>query len=152
AATEPFNLITGPLLHVTLVRPADRARAVVLVSVHHIVADGWSMELLLRELEALYRGQTLPPLLLQYADFAVWQRAELNGDRLAALEAHWREELAGVPNVLDIPTDRPRPAVQRFRGGTTPIRVNPGLAKELEPLAQRNGMTVFMLALAAFQL
>ncbi|HEU4628280.1 MAG TPA: condensation domain-containing protein, partial [Gemmatimonadaceae bacterium] len=124
-AQRPFDLRTGPLLRAHLVRLDEAEYALVLV-MHHIVTDGWSMGIFFRELGALYpafaAGQPspLPPLPLQYADVARWQRAQLTGPRLAAQLAYWRQQLAELP-VLRLPTDHPRPAVPRFEGRARPL-------------------------------
>src|SRR6185369_1888089 len=120
-AAQPFDLRRGPLLRLRLMR-LDARDHVLLMTMHHIISDGWSMGVLLREVGSLYaafaagRPSPLPELPLQYADFAVWQRGWLQGATLEAQLAFWREELAGAPVVLDLPTDRPRPAVQTSRG------------------------------------
>src|SRR6185369_8378763 len=120
-AAQPFDLRRGPLLRRRLMR-LDARDHVLLMTMHHIISDGWSMGVLLRAVGSLYaafaagRPSPLPELPLQYADFAVWQRGWLQGATLEAQLAFWREELAGAPVVLDLPTDRPRPAVQTSRG------------------------------------
>ena len=126
-ALRPFDLERGPLFRVVLLRLAapsagEEAEHALLLTMHHIVSDGWSMGVLARELTALYaaflagRPSPLPELEIQYADFALWQRRRLQGEVLAAELAYWRDQLAGAP-VLELPTDRPRPPVQSFRGG-----------------------------------
>ncbi|HLX06676.1 MAG TPA: amino acid adenylation domain-containing protein, partial [Thermoanaerobaculia bacterium] len=120
-ARRPFALTRPPLLRATLLRRAP-GEAVLLLTVHHIVADGWSLDLLLRELAALYEAQAagrpcpLAPPLAQYADFVAWQRREQAGERLAEEIAHWRRRLAGAPTRLELPADRPEPAVPSGRG------------------------------------
>jgi amino acid adenylation domain-containing protein len=127
----------------------------VLFTLHHIVSDGWSMGVFFRELAALYvafaqgRPSPLPELPVQYADFAVWQRRRLAGEGLREQLDYWRRELAGVP-VLELPTDRPRPPVQRFAGAKQPFALPPGLSAELNDLARRSGASLFMLLLAGF--
>ncbi|HSF41611.1 MAG TPA: amino acid adenylation domain-containing protein, partial [Thermoanaerobaculia bacterium] len=153
-AARPFDLARGPLARTTLLR-LGREHHVALFTLHHIVSDGWSMGVLVQEVGALYaaflRGErpALPELPIQYADFALWQRQHLAGGVLAGQIAFWKEHLAGAPPVLDLPSDRPRPPVQRFRGARVstflPSDRLPGLA---EP---RPGTTPFMLLLAAFQ-
>ena len=124
---RPFDLERGPLLRVGFIP----VQSLLLVCVHHIVTDGWSMRIFLRELSALYRARcedqaaALAPLPIQYADFAVWQRQVLSGTRLQELLAFWRGELAGSP-ILDLVTDRPRPAVPSFRGGQRADRIDAG--------------------------
>ena len=124
---------------------------------HHIASDGWSMGILVREVAALYaafaagRPSPLPELPVQYADFAVWQSSWLQGEVLEREIAYWRQQLAGLPPLLELPTDRPRPAVQSFRGATRPVRLPAGLTGQMEALARREGATLFMVLLAGFQ-
>jgi acyl carrier protein len=155
-ARRPFDLGQGPLLRVSLVR-LEPERHLVLFSMHHVVSDAWSMSLLVRELGELYdafmagRPSPLPELPLQYADYASWQRSWLSGDVLAAELAWWRERLAGMPPALEVPTDRPRPAVQSLRGGVGTLVLPPGLVADLRALSRRQGATLFMTFLAAFK-
>ncbi len=152
-ARRPFDLQAGPLLRATLLRLADGDHAL-LLTMHHIVSDGWSLRVLIRELTALYAGDSLPALPVQYADFAAWQRGWLTGGTGGVLDAEiawWRERLAGLPAVLDLPTDRPRPAVRTSRGGVAGTVLPAHLAAGLEPLARRAGATSFMTVLAVFQ-
>ncbi|HYV80007.1 MAG TPA: condensation domain-containing protein, partial [Streptosporangiaceae bacterium] len=158
-AVRPFDLAAGPLLRITLLALAGTEH-VLLLTAHHIVSDGWSMGLLMGELGTLYgaasRGEPspLPDLPIQYADFACWQRRWLAGDVLAAELAWWRDRLAGMP-VLDLPTDRPRPAVQTARGASfrfpVPENEPAAWAEALRSLAHRARATPFMALLAAFQ-
>ncbi len=156
-ARRPFDLARGPLLRATLLRTADD-EATVLFNMHHVAGDGWSMGVLTRELSAMYearlRGEEarLPELPVQYADFAAWQRAWLSG---AVLEAHvgwWRAQLADAPALLELPTDRPRPAVPDGSGAWLPVRVGAETAAGLRALSRREGATPFMTLLAAWQL
>ncbi|RKH37600.1 non-ribosomal peptide synthetase, partial [Corallococcus sicarius] len=155
-AQRPFALATGPLQRARLLRLEPR-RYVLVLTLHHIVSDGWSMGLLVREMGALYAafhaGQPspLPELAFQYADFAAWQRGWLRGPALDAQLDWWRQQLSGAAPVLDLPTDRPRPAIQTFRGATVPVRMPGELALAVRQLCQREGVTPFMLLLAAFQ-
>src|SRR6185369_5849685 len=116
-----------------------------------------SMGILVREVAVLYaafaegRRSPLPELPMQYADFAVWQRSWLQGEVLEREIAYWKQHLAGLPPLLELPTDRPRPAVQSFRGATRPVRLAAGLTGQLEALARREGATLFMVLLAGFQ-
>jgi surfactin family lipopeptide synthetase A len=148
---RPFDLERGPLLRVGFIP----AQSLLLVCVHHIVTDGWSMRIFLRELSALYRARcadqaaALAPLPIQYADFAVWQRQVLAGTRLQELLAFWRGELAGSP-ILDLVTDRPRPAIPSFRGGSVPVALTPAITQRLQVLAHEHGATMFMGLLAVF--
>jgi len=153
---RPFDLTRDLLLRALLVRlgPAEH---VLLLTKHHIASDGWSTGILWRELGHLYAaaraGQppALPPLPIQYADYAVWQRQWLQGDVLAAQLAYWRTQLAGAPAQLALPTDRPRPAVQTGRGGHRTRPLPPALHAALEALSRQAGATLFMTLLAAFQ-
>ena len=155
---RPFDLASGPLLRGTLVRLADRENAL-LLTLHHVISDGWSMGVLVREVTALYAaavagrplGEALPPLPVQYADFSVWQSRRLSGETLAREIEHWREKLAGVPPFLELPTDRPRPPVQTFGGRSLPLWLEPGLAGRLSALALATGTTLFMVLLAGFE-
>ncbi|HKV07632.1 MAG TPA: amino acid adenylation domain-containing protein, partial [Thermoanaerobaculia bacterium] len=150
-AVQPFDLAAGPLLRSALLR-LDPERHVVLFSIHHIVTDGWSMALLMQEVAELYRAATagepspLPELPVQYADFALWQRAWLTGAALEEQTGWWHQSLAGAPHVLDLPTDRPRPAVQSLRGA----HVFALLPVDLEALSREHGATPFMTWLALF--
>jgi amino acid adenylation domain-containing protein len=156
AAGRSFDLAAGPLLRSLLLRSGPREH-LLLVVVHHIAADAWSLGLLLRELSALYaayrRGEEspLPELPLQYGDYAAWQRGWLRGDVLAAQLAWWRQALAGAPPLLDLPTDRPRPARQSFRGARLVHRLAPALGAGVRALGRTQGATGFMIHLAVFQ-
>jgi amino acid adenylation domain-containing protein len=154
-AGAPFDLEQGPLIRGRLVRlPADEN--VLLLTMHHIVSDGWSMEVLTRELGTLYdafrRGEPdpLPPLPVQYADYAAWQRKWVDGDVLREQAEYWTETLAGVPELLELPTDRPRPARQDFSGAALPVALDEGVAAALETLSRRHGTTLHMTLLAAW--
>ena len=154
-AGRPFDLATGPLLRGLLLRlgPAEHLLA---LTIHHIVFDGWSLGVLLRELAALYAAFTrglpspLPELPIQYADYAAWQAAELASPAMASRVSRWKERLAGAPPALELPADRPRPAVQSHRGGLLPLAVPAGLAAGLKDLAGREGGTLFMVLLAGY--
>ncbi len=153
---RPFDLERGPLARHTLLRLAPEEHILVL-AIHHIVSDAWSLELLLRELAALYGGfaggrpADLPDLPVQYADFAVWQRDWLSGDVLAGRLAWWRERLAGCPAALDLPADRPRPPVQTSRGRNYPWGLPPERTTALRELGRGAGSgTLFMTLLAGF--
>ncbi|HEV7518061.1 MAG TPA: amino acid adenylation domain-containing protein, partial [Thermoanaerobaculia bacterium] len=150
AARRPFDLRRGPLWRVSLLR-LGAAEHLLFVVLHHIVADGWSLGVLVRELEAHFShpvSDPLPELPIQYADFAAWQRDELTGEALEAQLAWWRRQLAGAPTLLELPTDRPRPAVQGFRGGSRPVRLDARLTAAVEGLARERGATPFMVLLA----
>jgi len=152
-----FDLQKGPLLHATLLRLNDDEH-VFLRTVHHLIFDGWSADVFVRELKALYEafiaGQPspLPPLSIQYADFALWQRQHLQGETLAAKLAFWKNQLAGAPPVLELPTDRPRPAKQTFRGVYQSFTLSRSLTKAVQALGQKEGATLFMILLAAFKI
>ncbi|HEX3127371.1 MAG TPA: amino acid adenylation domain-containing protein, partial [Thermoanaerobaculia bacterium] len=152
-AFRPFDLERGPLLRVLLVRLGAEERWAFL-NVHHLVSDGWSIGVLVRELGTLYGGGELPRLPIQYLDFAAWQRAWLEGEVLQEHIRYWRERLRGARTVLDLPADRPRPPVQTFRGALRPVRPLelPGaLVRDLATLGRRHGATLFMTLLAAWQ-
>ncbi|MGQ5876531.1 amino acid adenylation domain-containing protein [Serratia sp. IR-2025] len=157
AATQPFDLTQGPLVRAALIRLADEEH-LFLLTCHHIVSDGWSTGILLRELGALYgalrRGDAdpLPPLTLQYPDYAAWQRRYLTPERLAAQAQYWRETLIGAPALLTLPTDRPRPTVQSFSGGEVPIAIDAELTQALRQFSRQHGGTLFMTVLAAWSL
>ena len=157
AATQPFDLTQGPLVRAALIRLADEEH-LFLLTCHHIVSDGWSTGILLRELGALYgalrRGDAdpLPPLTLQYADYAAWQRRYLTPERLAAQAQYWRETLSDAPALLTLPTDRPRPTVQSFSGGEVPIAIDAELTQALRQFSRQHGGTLFMTVLAAWSL
>ncbi len=156
-ALRPFDLAAGPLLRASLLR-LDAETWALLFSMHHVVADGWSVGVLVREVSALYtafsRGASspLPPLPVQYADYAAWQRGWLTGAALDAQVAWWRERLAGAPPLLELPTDRPRPATQDGAGASVPFALGAGAAGALRALAREEGATMFMALLAGWQL
>ncbi|HYH45866.1 MAG TPA: condensation domain-containing protein, partial [Thermoanaerobaculia bacterium] len=158
-ARRKFDLARGPLLRVALLRKAAEDH-VALLTMHHIVSDGWSMGLLIGEVSRLYAAHRegwredqpspLPALPLQYVDYAEWQRGWLQGEVLERELAHWRRALAGVPP-LQLPTDRPRPAVQSFRGGDRVLRLSPEVTEGLNALAQAEQATLFTVLLAGYQ-
>jgi amino acid adenylation domain-containing protein len=154
--TRSFDLSNDPLLRTTLLQLAEESY-VLLLNMHHIVCDGWSMGIFIRELSALYEAfsngapSPLRELPIQYADFAHWQRQWLQGEVLAAHLVYWRQQLAGAPPVLELPTDRPRRAVQTFRGATQFLALPKPLSQKLKVLSQRWGVTLFMTLLATFQ-
>ncbi|HEX2092677.1 MAG TPA: amino acid adenylation domain-containing protein, partial [Longimicrobiaceae bacterium] len=156
-AWRSFDLAAGPLFRATLLRIAPDDHLLVLAQ-HHIVSDGWSMGVVFRELSAVYaalvRGEPRPlsELPVQYADFAVWQREWLRGETLERQVAYWRERLAGVPSLIELPTDRPRRAVQSTRGASYRFGIPRGTLDRLAALGRREGTTLFMTTLAAFQL
>ncbi|HEU0053517.1 MAG TPA: amino acid adenylation domain-containing protein, partial [Longimicrobium sp.] len=156
-AETPFDLGRDLLLRALLVRVAEDEHVLVLV-LHHIAGDGWSVGLLFSELAALYgafragEASPLPPLPVQYPDFAAWQRAWLDGGELNAQLAYWRARLAGAPAALELPTDRPRPATQSHRGEVLSFEVPPSLTRRARALARNEGATPFMVLLAVFDL
>jgi amino acid adenylation domain-containing protein/FkbM family methyltransferase len=155
AAARPFDLTRGPLLRALLVRLAPE-RHVLFLNLHHAVADGASVAVLVAETSALYeafaagRRSPLPKLPVQYADYAAWQRRTLTGDPVERLVAWWRERLAGAPPVIDLPLDRPRPRERSGRGGRRRIALDAGLGEALRALGRRRRATLFMTLLAGF--
>ena len=153
---RPFDLARGPLFRTLLLQLGDRDH-VLLLTVHHIVSDGWSMDVLIRELVmlnmAFSAGQPspLPELPLQYVDYAAWQREQLQGEALERQLTYWRKQLGGAPRLLELPTDRPRPAVQSSRGANQPVQLSRASSEALMALCGREGVTPFMALLAAFQ-
>src|SRR5437660_1665332 len=155
-ARRPFNLGADLMLRGLLVRLGEQDH-VVLLTMHHIASDGWSLGILTRELPALYaalaqgREPALAPLPIQYGDYAVWQREWLQGPELEQQLGYWKDQLAGAPAVLQLPTDRPRPAVQTYRGGRETVTLSRGLTDALHALSRSERVTVFMTLLGAFQ-
>ncbi|HEY3304677.1 MAG TPA: amino acid adenylation domain-containing protein [Candidatus Binatia bacterium] len=155
-ARRPFDLSRGPLLRIKLIQLGEQDHVLILI-VHHIVSDGWSMGVLYRELSALYRAFTddrpspLSDLPIQYADFAVWQREWLAGEVLESQLSYWKNQLAGAPAVLNLPADRPRPALQSFRGARESVELTKELIQGLHAVSRQNNVTLFMTLLAAFQ-
>ncbi|NOJ98439.1 amino acid adenylation domain-containing protein, partial [Corallococcus coralloides] len=153
---KPFDLMRGPLLRTLLLRLDARDHLLVL-TMHHAVSDGWSVAVLLRELGTLYsalaRGQawTLPELPVQYADYAAWQRDWLKGATLQQEVDYWKQSLTGAPPVLELPTDRPRPAVRTNAGTTLGFMLPLELSQKLSALAQKEGASLFMVLLAGWQ-
>ncbi|WP_394836403.1 amino acid adenylation domain-containing protein [Pendulispora rubella] len=153
-AHRPFDLGTGPLLRVTLVRLGEHEH-VLLVVLHHIVSDGWSMGVLIREVTELYATDAtdaeLPPLRIQYADYARWQREWLDGPAFEQQLAYWRQTLGSDPPVLSLPTDHPRPEERSYRGARHAFTLPQNLSGALRALGRAQGVTSFMLLLAGFQ-
>jgi len=154
-AIHAFDLTSEPLIKATLVILND-TEYWLLICMHHIVSDGWSMGVLVQELATLYEAYTqgqpspLTPLPIQYADFCLWQRQWLQGEVLQSQLSYWEDQLAGAPTLLSLPTDRPRPATQSFEGATQSFEVSWELTKKLTQLSQEQGVTLFMTLLAAF--
>ncbi|PYX07514.1 MAG: non-ribosomal peptide synthetase, partial [Acidobacteria bacterium] len=155
-AQTPFDLKTGPLVRAQLLRLAAEDH-ILLLTMHHIMFDGWSRRILVRELATLYEAycggkpSPLRDLNLQYADYAVWQRNNLQGQILERQLAYWRAQLAGAPASLDLPTDQPRPAVQTFRGAAKLFTFSKTLSEQLNALSRQQTATLFMTLLAGFQ-
>ncbi|HYR08361.1 MAG TPA: amino acid adenylation domain-containing protein, partial [Longimicrobium sp.] len=155
-ARRAFDLSAGPLFRAALLRLGEEDH-VLLLSMHHIVSDAWSMGVLFRELSALYaaylagRESPLSELPVQYADYAVWQREQLEGEVLDRQLSFWRERLSGAPGLLELPTDHPRPPVQTYRGASVPVELSLELLERLQRLGRSEGATLYMTLLAAFQ-
>ncbi|MGH8079833.1 MAG: amino acid adenylation domain-containing protein, partial [Lysobacter sp.] len=158
-AHATFDLSAGPLIRGRLLRLAAQDH-ILLLTVHHVVSDGWSMSVLMRELGELYRAYAvdgvaidsdpLPPLPVQYADYAIWQRQWLDGAVLQRQLDFWREHLQDAPALLELPTDRQRPALQDLSGGTLTFKLDAGLSQGLRGLSQRHGTTLYMTLLAGW--
>ena len=155
-ARKPFNLATGPLLRVQLLQ-LEEQEFIVMLSMHHIIADGWSIDVLIREIMVLYQAMVagepspLPELTLQYADYARWQRQYLQGELLDAQLAYWQKQLAGVPPLLELPSDHPRPPEQSYRGTTRSLMLSPELSEALRSLSRREETTLFNVLLTGFK-
>jgi hypothetical protein len=156
-AKRPFDLSNGPLLRASLLR-LDATEHVLLLTMHHIVSDGWSIGVLIKELVVLYQSfsaglrSPLPPLSIQYADFAVWQREWMNGEVRRKQLAYWKERLSGDLPRLELPCDHPRPPIQTFSGATQTLMVSKDLLEALKRLSREEDATLFMTLLAAFVL
>jgi len=154
-AQQPFDLTQAPLLRVSLLQLSE-TEYVLLFTLHHIISDIWSTGVLVKEIATLYaaycQGKTvsLPQLPIQYADFAVWQRERLQGDALATQLDYWKQQLANL-TMLQLPSDRPRPAIESFRGAKQSFLLPKDLTQALQELSQREGVTLFMTLLAAFE-
>ncbi|KAG0001634.1 hypothetical protein BGZ65_003322, partial [Modicella reniformis] len=154
-ASAPFDLAQGPLIRVVMVQ-LDNAEHQLLLTQHHIVSDGWSMAIMCNELNALYTAycmgepDPLPPLTIQYPDFAVWQKQWLSGERLEAHSSYWRKALADSPVLINLPTDRPRPVQQSFAGKEIQIRLDPQLTRALKDMSQKHGTTLYMTIMTAW--
>lgn len=154
---KPFNLTDGPLLRVSLLKLATDVH-VLLLNMHHIISDGWSLGIFIHELSTLYqafcdrRPSPLPNLPIQYADFASWQRQWLSGEVLQKQLDYWQKQLAGIPPILELPIDRPRPPIQTSRGNRLFCRIEPNLTQKLKNLSKKSESTLFMLLLAAFSI
>ncbi|BAZ37902.1 amino acid adenylation domain-containing protein [Calothrix sp. NIES-4101] len=155
-AQKPFDLVQGSLIRVSLLQlsPTDH---VVLLTMHHIVSDGWSTGILIKELTALYKAfsedqpSPLPKLPIQYADFAIWQRKWLQGEVLETQLNYWKHQLDGDLPILELPTDNPRPAIQSNNGATKSLQLSKSLTDKLKNLSNQEGVTLYMTLLAAFK-
>lgn len=157
---QPFDLTTGILLRVTFVQLKSESSAL-LLTMHHIISDGWSMGVLIKELSSLYQGfllghaSVLPKLPIQYADFTLWQRQWLQGENQGFITIqnqinYWKQQLAAAPPLLELPTDRPRPSVQTFRGGCLSFQIDERLTASLKELSHKSATTLFMTLMAAY--
>ena len=152
----PFNLARGPLLRVVLLELGVEDH-IMLLTVHHIISDAWSMNILIRELTTLYGSllkgeqESLPELAVQYADYAAWQREWLTGEELERQLSYWRGQLAGAPALLELSTDLPRPLVQSFRGAHHSFTLSQSLSQQLNALSRSEGVTLFVMLLTAFK-
>ena len=155
-ARRPFDLQVSPLLRTTLVQ-TDEQEHVLLWTMHHIISDGWSMGLLIREVAAFYEtflsgaASPLEELPIQYADYSVWQRETLNSEVMEPQLTYWRKQLSGELPVIELPTDYMRPAVQTFRGAVERVALSRELTKGLREVSRREGATLYMVLLAAFK-
>lgn len=156
-AQTPFDISNQPLMRAQLLILGD-SRCTLLLTLHHMIYDGWSLGIFFHELATFYsahvrhQSANLAALPIQYADYAYWQRERLRGNALDAPLAYWKKKLGGTLPVLNLPTDRPRPSMQRFNGAMQPLALPERLTGALNALAQREGCTLFMLLLAAFKL
>jgi amino acid adenylation domain-containing protein len=155
-AQQPFDLELGPLLRTSLLQLSEE-EYILLLTMHHIVSDGWSIGVLAQELATIYEALSagnqpqLPELPVQYADFAIWQRNWLCGEVLQTQLAYWKQQLEGAPPLLELPADRPRPPIQTSEGATQSLLLSQELTAALKNLSQREDVTLFMTLLAAFK-
>ena len=150
-ATRPFDISTDLMLRATLLEVNSNEFVLILV-MHHIASDGWSFGILFDEFVALYQGNTLPELAIQYSDFAVWQRQYLSDQVLETQLSYWKQQLEGMPTTLELPIDRQRPATQTTNGKTRRFVLPVSLANKLKTLSQQQGLTLFMTLLGAFKI
>jgi hypothetical protein len=154
-AGAAFDLSSGPLIRGQLLQLGAHEH-ILLVTQHHIISDGWSIGIMVREVSALYEAfsqageDPLPGLPIQYADYALWQRQWLQGEVLQSQTRYWQEQLSGAPGLLELPTDRPRPAIQSYAGGRVQLEVSGELTGRLRQLSQRHGTTLFMTLLTGW--
>ena len=155
-AHHPFDLTHAPLFRAMLLR-LTAVEHVLLLTMHHVISDGWSLRILIQEMTTLYEAfsadhpSPLAVLPIQYTDYAVWQREQLQGEILEEQLQYWREQLQGAPALLELPTENPRPPVQSYRGAKVTLEVAPQTTRALKLLSQQHGVTLFMTLLAAFQ-
>jgi len=155
-ARQPFNLATGPVLRFRVLH-VDETNHILLITMHHIISDGWSRGLFMRELLTTYeafsahRPSPLPECPIQYVDYAVWERQNLRDSAMDAKIAYWKRRLAGPLPIIDLPADHPRPPVRTFRGATHALKLSGARTESLRTLSRREGVTLFMSLLAAFQ-
>jgi NRPS condensation-like uncharacterized protein len=154
---QPFDLSEDSMLRAHLITPLGQEEHLLVLVMHHIASDGWSEAVFVRELVSLYdaaihnqEASPLPPLSIQYADYAIWQRQYLQGELLDKKVAYWKEKLSGV-SPLQLPTDYPRPAVQSTKGAVSHFTIDKELKEKLQQLSQQQGTTLFMTLLAAFK-
>jgi amino acid adenylation domain-containing protein len=147
---SPFNLSKGSLVRILLLQ-LDDTEYILLINLHHIISDGWSIGVLIKEIAAFYQNTPLPKLPIQYADFAHWQRQYLQGDILQNQLNYWRHQLDNT-SVLNLPTDRPRPEVATYKGARKFLQLPLNLSQALKTLSQQEGVTLFITLLAAFQI
>ncbi|MHC0062934.1 amino acid adenylation domain-containing protein [Nostoc sp. UIC 10890] len=156
-AQEPFDLNTGPLFKAKLLQLGEQ-KNVLLINMHHIISDGWSMGVFKREWEQTYaalaagNAPNLSPLPIQYSDYAAWQRNWLQGEILENQENYWKQQLGDAPRLLDLPTDHPRPAQQSYQGGREEYRLSHEVTQRLKAISQQQGVTLFMTLLTAFSI
>jgi amino acid adenylation domain-containing protein len=155
-ANKPFHLSVGPLIRIQLLILSEE-KHVLLITLHHIISDGWSMEIFFRELAVLYDAYAmgiepvLPVLSIQYADFALWQRKWIQGEVLDNQLTYWKQQLVGIPDLLELPTDKPRPQELTYQGSTYHASLSKEVKIKLNQLAQDNQASLFMVLLSAFQ-
>ena len=156
-AQEPFDLNTGPLFRAKLLQLSEQ-KNVLLINMHHIISDGWSMGVFKREWQQAYAAfsagsaPNLSPLPIQYSDYAAWQRSWLQGEILESQENYWKQQLGDAPRLLDLPTDHPRPAQQSYQGGREEYRLSHELTQKLKIVSQKHGVSLFMTLLTAFSI
>jgi len=156
-AGKPFDLETGPLFRYTLLR-LNPSSHILILNMHHIISDGWSMSILFKELTTCYRAYLknetpqLPELTIQYRDFSLWQKEWFQGGVMDSQLSYWKNKLAGSPSILELPTDRPRPAVQTHHGATELFSLQTDLSRSLKSLSTEQGCTLFMTLLTSFNI